>query len=303
MTKTIFSTVALLFLLQGCGGSSSNDGKKAPSGEVSKEVKSFAYAFKDGISIGSMVEKSSSSAEDTLTNSFKMSKSLESVKYEKESLQSCSNGGTKKVSTDVDFDNLTEELAFNLFRTGFSLSMDMNDCIEDGTKTDASMSMTVKVKNDLMSMDIKFNRNSTFEEIETGEIVTVYKDSNMSMEEISDYEELVTESIKATSSTGKSYESIALTTHEFSAESSNSFYEVSGKIVHKDVTYRVDENYDGSKTPMVIDDEGNVISGTAKYFNVKNEHITVKVIGKNKIKISVDGDNDGTDDAEETIDL
>ena len=299
MTKTIFSTVTLLLLLQGCDDSSSKNDNPVPSTKVSEEVKSFASTFKDDRSVGNSIGKSVSSASEAVSNA----NSNKQVQ-QKQTLKSCTDGGTKKITTDVDFDGLSQTETVNLLNSGFTITMDSDNCIEDGAKVDASMTMVLKINGELMTMNIKFNRDSTFEDLETTEILTVNKDSNMNIKDISDNEEMITENMKVSTSKGKNYESIALISHKIGGETTDAFYEVSGKRVDNGTTYSVDKNYDASKTPMVEEyDSGDLISGTAKYYNNENEHITVKVIGKNQIKVSVDSDNDGTDDAEEIVGL
>ena len=295
MKKIIFSTVTLLLVLQGCNNSSSKNKDSGTTEKVSEEIKSFASTFKDANSVGGSVSKGSSSV---------LNSEQSNTEAQKQRLESCEDGGTRKIITDFNFDTSSQTEIMEMLTNGISYTVDSDNCVEDGEKVNASMTMEMKLNSDLMTMNLKFNNDSTFEDLETTEVLTITKNSSMNIKELSDTEEVVTENIKFSSSKGESYETIGLVSHEIDNDATELSYDVSGKRINNSSTYSVDEKYDASKTPMTITSEnGDLVSGTSKYYNEKNEHITIKVIEKNRIKVSVDNNNDGKDDATETIDL
>lgn len=300
MTKTIISTIALVLILQGCGSDSksSNDTtSKSVSPTVSEEIKSFASSINKDNEVLSMVK-------DTGSSEASSSKTVNKNKiYQKENIESCEGGGTQKTTSDTDFDTNDMAQLQQIMNNGIKATIVSEECIEEGEKINGTLSLTIKGK-DFENINITFLEDSTFEDLETTEIITVFKNSTVTINDISDDISKVKSTIKATSSTGEKYETIDLVSYETAKENGNtSSYEVSGKLVHNGITYRVDEQYDSSKTPMVFENDKELVSGTSKYYNEENQHVTITVIDKNRIKISVDTDNDGRVDEEESIDL
>jgi hypothetical protein len=179
----------------------------------------------------------------------------------------------------------------------------LDNCIEDGTKSNGEISMIMTEKDDLSTISITFTKDTTFEDIEKNEVVTVFKNSNFKDIELSETESKSIENMKLSQSSTKNYESSNLISYEKELSNGTSSYTESGEVKYNGTTYKVDEKYDGSKTPMVEDSNGDLLSGTEKYYNEKGEHITFKVVAKNRLKVSLDKDNDGVDDAEETLSL
>ena len=300
MTKTIVSTIALVLILQGCGSDSksSNDTtSKSVSPTVSEEIKSFASSINKDNEVLSMVKETGSS--ETSSSKIENKNKI----YQKETIESCQGGGTQTISSDIDFDTNEMVLLQQIKNDGIKATIVSEECIEESEKINGTLSLVVKGE-DFETTSITFLEDSTFENLETTEIVTVFKNSTMTIKNISDETSEVKSTIKAISSTGEKYESIDLVSYEtINENSSASSYDVSGKLVHNGITYRVDEQYDGSKTPLVLENYHDLVSGTAKYYNEENQHVTITVIDKNRIKISVDTDNDGRVDEEESIDL
>lgn len=294
MKKTIISTVALLLILQGCGSSDSNNKKKeatdAPISKVSNEVKSFAIAMSDDENPSSTIKNSQGS------NSSETKNDTKNKIYHKAEIESCEDGGTFNFSSNM------EEFSQILETTIGKVDMVFDNCIEDGEKVNGAVSLTIE-GSDWDILTILYPKTTTFENLETTEIVTVFKNSTMKIESVSDEVEKITQSIKASSSTGKTYQSINFISMDTMDINSSSSYDISGKFIHEGTAYTVDEKYDMSKTPMVFENDEDLVSGMAKYYNEKNQSITIEVIGKNQIKISVDTDNDGDIDEEETIAL
>lgn len=100
----------------------------------------------------------------------------------------------------------------------------------------------------------------------------------------------------------QTYKSEALKTSYSFTDGKYYTYPISGKQTIDNEFYTVDSTYDASKTPMVMDDNGNTDKGGKyKYINSKNHHITIEAIEKNKIQISVDNDGDGKADQAEVV--
>jgi len=294
----LLSTVALTLILNGCGSDSKSSSTDAntPQTKVSNELKSFAEGFRKSNNIVSTVKGASSAQSET-------SKTENKNKiYQKDTVETCEDGGTIKITSNIDFDNVKTEELVELISNGITTDITFDDCIEDGTKSNGVISLRLEGK-ELNKNLITFKNDTTLEDLETTELTTILKDSTIDIEEISDDVDKVTENIKAYSSIKKDYESIDLVSMETYTTDGYSIYEISGKIVQDGITYRVDEQYDSSKTPIISDNNDNVVSGIAKYYDDKNQHIIMTVIDKNQIKISVDTDNDGDIDEEETIDI
>jgi hypothetical protein len=299
MTKTIVSTIALVWILQGCGSdsnSSSDVTSHSVSPTVSEEVKSFASSVNKNNEVLSVVKETGSSqvSSSKTENKSKM--------YQKETIESCEDGGTQKITSDVDFDSNDMALLQQIMKDGLNATIVSEECIEEGEKINGTLSLVIKGK-DLETIEVTFLEDSTFEDLESSEVITVFKNSTVTIKDISDETAEVTSTIKAISSAGVKYETIDLVSYETTNEKGDASYEVSGKLVHNGITYRVDEQYDSSKTPMVFKDSESLVSGTAKYYNEENHHVTITVIDTNRIKISVDTNNDGRTDEEESIDL
>ena len=293
----ILSTVALTLILQGCGSNSKSSSGDTPKTTVSEELKNFAKGLTESNEMTSVVKKtgSSQSSNSQTTTKTKM--------YYKENIQSCKDGGTIKITSDLDFDNIEEASFEQAISDGLKAEIAFDKCIEDGLISDGYVSLNIKGK-ELSKISLTFTKDTTFEDLESQELTKVFKGSTMTIEEISDDSERITESVRASSSTGENYESINLVSIETTTEEDrDSSYEISGKMVRDGITYSVDEKYDSSKTPMVFNSDGDLISGTAKYYNEQNHHITMNIVYKNEVKISVDTDNDGKIDEEETISI
>ena len=283
MFLRIIINLILFFMLFGCGFMF--DGKKRDDSrddfKVSDEIKRFAIEV-----------TKSSDVNSVLKNGMNISEKLDN-KYQKESIESCQGGGSINLITDDDNDSILEVIA--------------DECIDDGIKISYSASVKIEKKdNNLEKTTILLNKNATFEDLETDIITTFFKDSIVIIDELSSNKYTITETIKSTISTGKKYESINLISYEQDMENISSIYEVSGQRVYNGITYSVDEEYDSSKTPIIIIYEGSneyVVSGVAKYYNQEHQHITIDIVARDKMKISVDINNDGVDDVKETISI
>jgi len=285
MIKTAVSTILLAILLQGCNSSKeSNEGDLKE--KVSDEIKGFAKLLSSN--------KSSKIVQSGLSSSESKSSIRNNKFVEKTTIDSCVDGGTKEIVSDIDLDNITQ-----MTLSAITVDVVVDSCIEYGVKSSGAMTMVIKG----LLTTITFTQDSLFEELEGGEIVTIFKGSSIKIEEISDSIEEITESTKIETNRGEKFETISLVTTETQKGEDLHSYDSSGSLIYEGVTYRVDKNYDASKTPMVVKNYEKLVSGTAKYYNEENQHITVKVLDKNRIKISVDSDNDGDIDEEEIFDL
>ena len=317
MKKTIVSALALFLMLQGCNDDtkektapqqeSQNQGTKnqdaqnqgtknqeATQAKITQELKDFVQ---NKSKTDSLIKKGiSSSTAETSTKS-------EKVSYQKMTTNGCSDGGTKSLDTNFDVANLSQTEIIERVAKGITISLGLDNCIEDGTKSNGEISVTITEKNELSTMLMTFTKDTTFEDIEKNEVATVFKNSNVKIIELSDTEEKSIENINFSQSATEKYQLIDLISYEKELSTGTSSYNVSGKVKYNETTYTVDEKYTANKTPMVSNEKGDLLSGTEKYYNEKGEHVTFKVVAKNKIKISLDKDNDGVDDAEETLSL
>lgn len=274
-------------MLLGCGFMFDEDKKNSDNPKVSDEIKNFAIGMTKGSSVETVLKKSISLSDKTDEVS-------KVTLYEKESIESCMSGGS--VSFDINESNNSDVSLLNIIANG---------CIQDGIKSSYSAFVKVEKKNNNLSkIAISLKENAIFEEIETTITTIFFKESTLLIDELSLNEAMVTENVKVASSLVDSYESINLIVYQQQNENNETSYELSGQHIYNGVVYSVDESYDGSKTPMLFiyqEDNEFLVSGKAKYYNKKREHITIKVIEKDTIKISVDTDNNGKDDAVETI--
>lgn len=301
MKNKIASIALLALLLQGCFSSNKSTSDNNSS-KISNNLKSLGLAFagKDDMltTVGGGISSSTS-----FTNS-PSSSSLKMKYYQKDNISICENGGTMNIVSDFDNQNIHTDLPID-----FNTTIIMDNCIKDGTNTNATILMNIKDKGDYLSkITMIFTENSSFEDIDSGEIVTIKKNSKVSIDELSEDTEIDTENMDIQSSTGESYKSINLVTNETYLDNGDeSSYDISGDIIYNGEKYSVDRDYDASKTPTIYrydeDDISHVLSGQAKYYNQQGEHITFTIISENSMKISIDSDNDGKIDKEETISL
>ena len=275
-----------LFMLFGCGFMFDEDKKGSDNPKVSDEIKSFAIGMTKGSSVESVLQKSISLPE-------KIDELSKITLYQKKSIESCANGGS--VSLDVN-ESKSDVLLLNIIA---------NECIENGIKSSYSLFVKIEDRNkNLFKTEITLKENALFEEIETTITTILFKGSTILIDELSPNEAMVTDNIKVASSLVDSYESINLKSYQQQNENNDSSYEISGQHIYNGVTYSVDESYDGSKTPMVFiyqEDDEFLVSGKVKYYNKQGEHITIEVIEKNALQVSVDRDNNGKNDAVTTI--
>jgi len=276
-----------LFMIFGCGFMFDGKKKSSDDPKVSDEIKSFVLGLAKGSSVDSVLEKSMSFA--------KKSDNSKKNTYQKESLESCESGGSIHY---IEKDSNRSDI--------YTLKIIADNCIDEGVKISYSAFVTIKEKDDNLSkITILLKQDAVFEDLETTIISTFFKDSIRIIDEISANEAIVTETINFSDSIGEKYRSINLISHDnYKDNSYYSSYDISGQIVYKGLKYSVDEVYDGSKTPMTFiyeDDNEYLASGTTKYYNEEHQHITIEVVKKDTLKISVDIDSDGEDDAMETV--
>ena len=286
MFVQIIINLMALFMLLGCGFMFDKNKKSSDDPKVSDEIKSFAIGMTKGNSVESVLQKSISFSEKT--------DELSKVTlYQKKSIESCPSGG----SVSLDEDESKSDVLL--------LTIIADECIEDGVKSSYSAFVkVVKRDENLFKTEIILKENAIFEEIETTITTILFKGSTLIIDELSPNEAMVTDNVKVASSLVDSYESINLKSYQQQNENNDTSYEISGQHIYNGVTYSVDESYDGSKTPMVViyqEDDAFLVSGKAKYYNKKGEHITIEVIKKDTIKVSVDRDNNEKDDAVTTI--
>lgn len=269
MYNKLFAITLVLLFLQGCTDKTKND-----DNSITNDIKNFGKIFK--VLNSNHYFSNNDDDENETQNPAPFYRSIQEV-------EPCEDGGTNTFT-------IPDTFAFIL--------VESDNCIENGINTNASINLS-RPSGKITVFD--FNKNSTFEAIETHRINTIFKNSKIVFETISDSIEKITSNLKGTIYTGQAYETSDLVQYQTSTETTESSYEVSGRYIENGISYRVDIAYDASVTPMILDKNDTFISGKAKFFNDKNEHITLKIIEDDKLKISLDSDNDGVDDYSEII--
>jgi len=290
----ILSVVAVATLfMSGCGGSSNSSTqkdkdevvKKLPS--VSNEVKSLAKSISNQGMLSSLAHSASSSTKH------KRSRELYSDTV------NCSNGGIMK--TEMEFDpQAMQDPNFNYMDFNNTTTMRFENCLEDGQLSNGDMNMTVYMQGEDISTMMVYITDFTISDAE--EEIKIFKNSSIKMETI-DNLLIMTETMHATFG-DQTYKTEALKVAQSFEGAKLSMYPISGKEMIDNEFYTVDSSYDASKTPMVMDEEGNIEKGGKfKYLNSKKHHITIETIEKNKMQISVDVDGDGKADQAEVVEI
>jgi len=298
MRKSIIPTLAFFLMLQGC-----NDSKESSSCTPSNENGSKAIITNE---LKSFAQNMVGETDSLLNKGFSISTQDNSEEnneksYQKTTVNSCESGGTKSFIDNNNLEGLSQAEIQESIKKGIGFDMVLDDCIENNVKSDGTISIEMK-NEEHFTILVTFKERTKIEDLESSEKLTFLKDSTFKSIEISDEQEKLVENMTLKSTLNGTYTSIELISYENELEDGGySTYKVSGQINHNATKYKVDEKYDGSKTPMVENENGDLLSGTEKYYNEKNEHVTLTVLSKNKFKISLDKDNDGVDDAEEIL--
>ncbi len=282
------SIVTSIFLFTGCGSSNSTDTTSTNLDPVSSEAKTLA---KSVTLQGMFGDQLSSTTQTTQSRSLRDVQSF---------TQNCANGGTMSMTSNFDptsFEN--DNFDFNNFTSTSTMRFD--NCIEDGAIVNGAMEMSTTFIENKMTITMKYIEDFTFEEGE--DKVKILKDSYMIDEMRDDNTFITTETITALFN-DQQYQTKDFKTVMFFDNYNTGFYPVSGEEIVDGVTYRVDESYDASKTPMMIDNNGDLLKGgKSKYLDGENHPVTLEATNKNEITVSVDTDGDGQADQQEVIKL
>ena len=207
--------------------------------------------------------------------------------------ENCSNGGTISINGSGDE------------TTGGTITISYNDCIEDGSKMNGSITGTISNYDsnvdDFKDYYIMFNTDFTVSNTSDGSFAKITKDSSYTMNILSfdEYENAnkykLNMSIIATDGT----ESHGMKDASFIFEEINystiSMYQTEGKIYINNLTSYVDydTSYDMSLTPFTFGSYDNILSGEARY-NMSNSSKLKIVVEDNEAITYIDADGDGT---------
>ena len=86
-------------------------------------------------------------------------------------------------------------------------------------------------------------------------------------------------------------------------ENSEELYFLSGDIIDGDIVYSVDTQYNGSLTPLIMDFNGDIVSGKTSFIDSLNQKIMIEFISNSTMKIYIDTNNDDKFDIIEDIEL
>lgn len=287
---TLACTVAAAILFSGCGGSNSNDNETntidlSNLPDVSENVQELTSSFMMKDLSDSFDNYSMTSAMSSM--SMKQDRSTTDVAY-------CSNGGLMTIYNDLDMAAISEG-SFDASNFVVNIDVVFEDCVYDGVTQNGTIRSKTTTSNGTGSILLTFVTDMIVEI--PSDTLTIAKNSTILTQFIDDTSMYSTENITITSNEN-SYQSIDLKSKEtFTSDDTISYYNISGKEILDGETYIVDSTYDGSTTPLVIDDEGNIQKGgKTRYTNEQGHIITLEVIEENRVLFTVDTDGDGTPD-------
>ncbi len=274
-----FSAMAVLMIV-GCQGGSSaaNPNDQQAGSKVPEDIKNFAKALRStSESLGNLPEYDGESQFPSSDGE----------------VLNCSNGGEMRFVSDLNSTQMTQnQNDFNITTTSEAIN-----CIERGTTSNGKIQTIVHFKDGITTSTTTFLTDFTIKSPESN--TTIKKDSSVLVEG-----DITTENMEMVVD-GQTFKSINLKSK--STIDDNDFtheYDISGKEIIDGKTYIVDESYDASQTPMVYDDDDNLLKGgKAHYKNEQNQTIYVEAVDKNKIEIALDEDGDGKVDSKEIIDF
>ncbi len=274
-----FSAMAVLMIV-GCQGGSSaaNPNDQQTESKVPEDIKSFVKALRGtSESMGNLPEYDGESQYPSSDGE----------------IQNCSNGGEMRFVSDLNSTQMTQnQNDFNITTTSEAIN-----CIEQGTTSNGKIQTIIQFKDGITTSTTTFLTDFTIKSPESN--ITIKKDSSVLVEG-----DITTENMEIVVD-GKTFKSINLKSKSTTDDNDLTHeYDISGKEIIDGKTYIVDESYDASQTPMVYDDDDNLLKGgKARYKNEQNQTIYVEAVDKNKIEIALDEDGDGKVDSKEIIDF
>jgi len=292
--KTVMLSTIVAFTLIGCGNSSDGDAivkevtdpvVKEDLPKVSKELKSLVKSTRD-------------TTKDIENNLDKLpSQMITETGPQAYESKNCSNGGTMDFTTDFN----QTVIANNPTDYNITMTSEAIDCVESGMTVNGKIETKVRVLNQKEIMTLTYLTD--FNITDGAKIYTIKQGSTMVSEEVDENRTKDIENLEIVSDQ-ESYKSVDLKSIEEELTDKTSTYYISGKEIVDGKTFIVDESYDSNSTPLVYDEDDNLLKGgKTLYTNDQNHSIVIEAIDKNKIKISVDEDRDGKVDKEEVVSL
>lgn len=297
--RLVVSMIGAMVLFVGCG---SNDSTKkensvVPVTPASKETKALAKSIlfhgRLGGNLSSMPQ----------ARQFRSTRAL----GDQDQVEACENGGTYTMTytgipdpNDPDFN--PENIDPGNMSTGMRMSYD--NCLEGGMLTVGTMEMNTTVSGG-NRVTTRMTYLTDFTMGDGSDTFKILKGSYV-IDEMSDASRFTTTETMTVLFGEERYESRALKTVMISDDRAETFtyYPVSGEEYFDGTSYRVDESYDASKTPMVIDRNGDMQKGGKfRYIDGQNRLITLEVTQKNTMTVSIDTDGDGKADKAESVEL
>lgn len=302
MKKTIFvSIIAAIFTITGCGSSNSDkqSSNSQPLTTVSKETQALAKSI---LFQGRLSDNLSSSKQMTQGHSVRALTPSDA----RNQVEDCANGGTMTTTflDSIDpYDPNFNPDDLNMSNFSTAIRMVYDNCLDEGVLTDGIMEFNTTVAGQKMVTSMTYLSDFTLRD--GNEAFKILKGSTL-LDEMVDETKFVTTETMTVFIGDEKYETNALKTVSVFDEAHNQlqFYMVSGEERLGGESYRIDESYDASKTPMVIDSNGDLRKGGKfRYIDAQNHIITLEVTEKNQVTVSIDTDGDGKVDEEETMAL
>jgi hypothetical protein len=299
MKKTVLLATGLVLFMSAC--SNSNDTNttpqmqtKQPLPKVSDDnIKTLAKSLVLMDVVQSKASKKPQSTRSRAINDMPDNKMIEN----------CQNGGTIEFVMPSPPDPATyDPQTFDLDNYEMNTTIIYKDCLEGGMLTDGTMQDTMTFKNGQPGGDTMTFVTDFITQYQDGN-ATIKKGSYIITEMISEETMITTENIDAYFD-GQHYQTKAFKNSDTMLQNGGlSSYPISGATLVNGHTYTVDPAYNASKTPMVMDGNFDMISGKERYIDEQNSTITLEVVGKNQMKLSLDTDHDGKADEEEILAL
>ncbi len=295
--RVVISTVGAILLFAGCGSNNSANQNSSviPVKPASKETKALAKSILFHGRLGDNLSSMSQARQARSTRAL----------GDQDQVEACENGGTYTTTytgipdpNDPDFN--PKDIDPGNMSTGMRMSYD--NCLEGGMLTDGTMEMNTTVSGgNRITTHMTYLTDFTMGD--GSDTFKILKGSYV-IDEMSDASRFTTTETMTVLFGEERYESKALKTVMIMDEGAQTlaYYPVSGEERFGGRSYRVDESYDASKTPMVIDSNGDMLKGGKfRYIDDQNRLITVEVTQKNKMTVSIDTDGDGKADETETM--
>ena len=278
-----FSVVAMAALVfVGCNSGGTDNGAKAAT---LADAKKLAQSIGTGPSVGEAVGNLGTKNLGTLG-----SKSRSVVE------NSCPNGGSMIVNFDEN------QFTMGQIPTSMNMSMQMNNCNENGEITNGKMNFkltNLSESMDNMHMTISFPTKFTV--TVDGKTATIDAGGSMGMHEEPPYTVMTINMMMHDGSESFGGKNLVYKMKDNNDGSSEIFPASGEENFGTGVYFKVDPSYDASKTPMVTDDSGVLqVGGLFKYLDGANHKVEVEATATNEVTVWVDENGNGSHDAGES---